>query len=219
MDSNHSIKISVASVRGLFENVEDRDLNGDLSYGDIIDDGVVRLVTKNDGSVEFQHGYALTYSDTDSLDRLVQTLHDHSGRLVRVLKGAGLFAQNAYLAMSYADSTDIEFLARVGKTGWIGAGDTSDEILDLSRSSHAIRETFVPEDLSSGNADTPAEYKKLEAVKTAHDKAADKKNDAVKSLMDNWFYLDRESLRATRSALAKIEAAQKRLHRLNERLK
>jgi hypothetical protein len=219
MNSNRAIQIGIASVEGLFKNVEDRDGNGVLSCGDILNDGEVRLVTEKDGSVDFQFGYELNEGDMASFDSLAKTLHDRSGRLVRILKGAGLFAQNAYLAVSYADSTDIEFLSRVGKTGWIGTGDTPDESIDVSRASHAIRETFVPDDLSSSNAETPAEYKKLETTKTTHDKVADKKNDAVKALMDNWFYLDRESLRATRSALAKIEAAQKRLNRLNERLK
>lgn len=214
MGSRNSIKVDVGSLTPLFNGVEDKDGDGYLSRGDVIDDGTIHLVKTKEGHVEFQSGFEVVEGDVASLESLTQMLHDRTGRLVRVLKSGGLFAQNSYLAWSYADSTDIEQLTRIGRTG-CGQKDLADERLDLNRSSHAPRETFVPEDIDLSGSTTLPQYKTEERAKTASDKVADRKNDAVHSLMANWFFQDKESLRATGAALNKIESAIKKLIRLN----
>ena len=231
MGFNNAIKIDVASVKALFQDVQDNDHNGILSAGDLI----------GDGSFDFQSGYELKPGDVASLDSLTQSITEHSGRMVRVLKGAGLFAKNAYLAVSYSDSTEVEMLVKIGQSVLGVKMDTPDSLLDLSRASHQVREHshpemgptggFIPSEIlekldptgsnpesSTTGASSYKDYKHTERLRKKYDKFADNKNTAREVLMTNWYYLDRDSLRATGAALVKIKTSQNRMDQLEKRI-
>lgn len=113
-----AMKIDCASVKNLFTIVWDQNKNGVLDAGD-------KLVSSS------YEVYQLTEADEDP-QVFVRTLNELTGRMTRILKGAGLFSQNLYLAVSHAGSTDIEALVRIGRTSFGTPEDVPDEPIDTS---------------------------------------------------------------------------------------
>jgi hypothetical protein len=116
--SADAMRIDCASVKNFFTIVWDQDKDGILGAGD-------KLVTSS------YEVYKLTEAD-ENPSVFARTLNALTGRMTRILKGAGLFSQNAYLAISRSNSTDIETLVRIGNTSMGTPSDQSDEIIDIA---------------------------------------------------------------------------------------
>lgn len=168
-----SMRIDCASIKDLFAIVWDQNKNGVLDAGD-------KLVSKS------YEVYKLTEEDADPAV-FARTLYDLTGRMTRLLKGAGVFSRNAYLAIAAEHSVDVGTLIRIGKTSRGTATDTADVAIDLKP--HV------------------AEQVPAETTQRCRD-AIWNKNDAIRTLMNNWYYDDAVSLGLTAWALGRLEYAQ-----------